>query len=83
MTRLSDRIREQLAATMAPCPTCGHARDTIAGVAEKLKQPPSTVGKFIAGGKPTVGLLDAAEEYLEGPGAVVYYTESPELVGEG
>lgn len=60
----SDRIREELKAEVGPCRECGHARMTTAALSEELKIPASTVGRYLAGGKPPVALLDAAEEWL-------------------
>ena len=61
---LSDTIRKQLALKLAPCETCGHQRMTIAALATELGQPATSVGRFLAGGKPSVALLDAADAYL-------------------
>lgn len=71
MTALSDKIREELAGEIAPCRECGHKRMTITALAEKIGQPATSVGRFLAGGKPSVALLDAADAYLNGRAAAV------------
>lgn len=63
---LSDTIRERLAAEVGPCHACGHPRMTIAALAKDLEMPATSVGRYLAGGKPSVALLDAADAYLEG-----------------
>lgn len=62
---LSDRIRDEIRDEIGPCPTCAHPRMTVAALAAVLGQPPSTVGRFLTGGKPPVALLDSADSYLQ------------------
>ena len=78
---LSDRIRDQLKAELAPCPTCGHARSTIAALAKALGQPPSSVGKYLSGGRPTVALLDAAAGHLDSLAAALTQDEARDFLG--
>lgn len=61
----SDRIRDSLRAEIGPCPCCHGPRSTIAEMAANLDQPPSSVGRFLAGGKPSVALLDVADAWLD------------------
>jgi hypothetical protein len=61
---LSNTIRLKLAEKVGPCPTCGHQKMTVAKLAEEIGQSDSSVGRFLNGGSPSVGLLDAADAYL-------------------
>lgn len=66
--RLSDVIRARLAEQVAACPTCGHPRRTIAALAADLGQPATSVGRYLAGGKPSVALVDAAGAHFDSLG---------------
>ena len=78
--KLSDTIRSRLAAEIGPCPTFGHPRQTISGLAVALGQPASSVGRYLAGGKPSVALLDAASAYLEGLAAPLTQDEARDFL---
>jgi hypothetical protein len=76
--RLSDRLRDELAAELAPCPTCGHRRTTIVALAGRLGVGPSALGRFLAGATPSVPLIDAAEAFL-----ATRHRERPALTAVG
>jgi hypothetical protein len=61
---LSDRIRDQLRDEVGPCPCCKRPKATISEIAGKLGQPASSLGRYLAGGKPSVAMLDTAEAHL-------------------